>query len=64
MTIQQAEIGKNIEEVQSNAMELHQRFLIFIDRFNRIGEEDVHYLISASSGTTLRAGTTNQYITN
>ena len=37
MTIQQAEIGKNIEEIQSNAVELHKRFLIFIDNFNRFG---------------------------
>lgn len=37
MTIQQAEIGKNIEEIQSNAVELHQWFLIFIEKFNSIG---------------------------
>ncbi len=38
MTIQQAEIGKNIEEIQTNAVELNKRFLIFIDKFNSIGE--------------------------
>ncbi len=37
MTTQQAEIGKNIEEIQSNAVELHQWFLIFIEKFNSIG---------------------------
>ncbi|WP_255327645.1 MULTISPECIES: DNA recombination protein RmuC [unclassified Prochlorococcus] len=37
MTIQQAEIGKNIEEIQTNAVELNKRFLIFIDKFNSIG---------------------------
>jgi DNA recombination protein RmuC len=37
MTIQQAEISKNIEEIQSNAIELHKRFLTFTDKFNAIG---------------------------
>jgi len=37
MTIQQAEITKNIEEIQRQAVGLHKRFLIFIDKFNGIG---------------------------
>lgn len=37
MTIQQAEIARNIEEIQSNALELHTRFLIFVNKFNGIG---------------------------
>lgn len=37
MTIQQAEISKNIEEVQSNAIELHKRFVTFADKFNAVG---------------------------
>lgn len=37
MTIQQAEIATNIEEIQNNAVELHKRFLTFIDKFNAVG---------------------------
>ena len=37
MTIQQAEIAKNIDEIQAQAVELHKRFSIFIDKFNDIG---------------------------
>ena len=37
MTIQQAEIAKNIDEIQGQALELHKRFLLFIDKFNAIG---------------------------
>ena len=37
MSIQQAEIAANIEEIQSNAVELHKRFLMFIDKFNSVG---------------------------
>lgn len=37
MTIQQAEISRNIEEIQKNAVELHKRFLTFVDKFNTIG---------------------------
>ena len=37
MTIQQAEISRNIDEIQKNAVELHKRFLMFIDKFNAIG---------------------------
>lgn len=37
MTIQQAEISRNIEEIQKNAVELHKRFLTFVDKFNAIG---------------------------
>jgi len=37
MTIQQAEIAKNIDEIQSNAVELYKRFSRFTDRFNTIG---------------------------
>ena len=37
MSIQQAEIGTNIKEIQSNAVELHKRFLMFIDKFNSVG---------------------------
>ena len=37
MSIQQAEIATNIEEIQSNAVELHKRFLMFIDKFNSVG---------------------------
>lgn len=37
MTIQQAEISRNIDEIQKNAVELHKRFLTFVDKFNAIG---------------------------
>ena len=37
MTIQQAEIAKNIDEIQAQAVELHKRFSIFIDKFNDVG---------------------------
>ena len=37
MTIQQAEITKNIEEIQGNAVELYKRFLTFVDKFNTVG---------------------------
>ena len=37
MTIQQAEIAKNIDEIQAQAVELHKRFFTFIDKFNDIG---------------------------
>ena len=37
MTIQQAEIAKNIDEIQTNAVELYKRFSRFTDRFNSIG---------------------------
>lgn len=37
MTIQQGEIAANIEEIQNNAVELHKRFLMFVDKFNAIG---------------------------
>ena len=37
MTIQQGEIAANIEEIQNNAIELHKRFLIFVDKFNALG---------------------------
>ena len=37
MTIQQAEIAKNIDEIQGNAVELHKRFTVFIEKFNDIG---------------------------
>ena len=37
MTIQQVEISRNIEEIQKNAVELHKRFLTFVDKFNAIG---------------------------
>ncbi|WP_255441664.1 DNA recombination protein RmuC [Synechococcus sp. BSA11S] len=37
MTIQQVEIARNIEEFQSNAVELHKRFLVFVSKFNGIG---------------------------
>lgn len=39
MTIQQAEIAKNIDEIQSNAVELHKRFTVFINKFNDIGRD-------------------------
>ena len=39
MTIQQAEIAKNIDEIESNAVELHKRFTVFIDKFNDIGRD-------------------------
>jgi DNA recombination protein RmuC len=39
MTIQQAEIAKNIDEIQAQAVELHKRFSIFIDKFNDIGRD-------------------------
>ena len=37
MTIQQAEIAKNIEEIQNNAVELYKRFVTFVDKFNTVG---------------------------
>ncbi|QNI67199.1 DNA recombination protein RmuC [Synechococcus sp. BMK-MC-1] len=37
MTIQQAEIAKNIDEIQAQAVKLHKRFSTFIDKFNDIG---------------------------
>ena len=37
MPIQQAKIAKNIDEIQAQAVELHKRFSIFIDKFNDIG---------------------------
>ena len=36
MTIQQGEIAANIEEIQNNAVELHKRFLMFVDKFNAV----------------------------
>ena len=39
MTIQQAEIAKNIDEIQAQAVELHKRFSTFIDKFNDIGNQ-------------------------
>ena len=36
MTIQQAEIARNIEEIQAQAVELHKCFSLFIDKFNDI----------------------------
>ena len=39
MTIQQAEIAKNIDEIQAQAVELHKRFSNFIDKFNDIGSQ-------------------------
>ena len=36
MKIQQVEIAKNIDEINAQAVELHKRFSIFIDRFNDI----------------------------
>ena len=37
MSIQQADIAKNFDEIQAQAVELHKRFSIFIDKFNDIG---------------------------
>ena len=37
LTIQQAEITKNINEIQKNAIELSKRFSNFIEKFNLIG---------------------------
>ena len=37
ITIQQAEIAKNIDEIQINAVELYKRFASFTDKFNSIG---------------------------
>ena len=37
MTIEQALLAKNIDEVQSNAVELYKRFAKFTDYFNAIG---------------------------
>ena len=37
MLIQQAEIAKNIDEIQAQAVELHKRFATFIGKFNDIG---------------------------
>ncbi len=39
MTIQQAEIAKNIDKIQAQAVELHKRFSTFIDKFNDIGSQ-------------------------
>ena len=37
LPIHQAEIAKNIEEIQAQAVELHKRFYTFIGKFNDIG---------------------------
>ncbi len=37
INIQQVEIGKNIEEIQINAVELYKRFSNFTEKFNTIG---------------------------
>ena len=37
MPVDLAEIAKNIDEIQAQAVELHKRFSIFIDKFNDIG---------------------------
>lgn len=37
LAIQQAEIAKNIDEIQAQAVELHKRFSTFINKFNDIG---------------------------
>jgi DNA recombination protein RmuC len=37
MTIQQAEIAQNIEEIRSNAIELYKRFSLFTDKFSSVG---------------------------
>ena len=37
MTIQQAEIASNIDEIQRNAAELYKRFITFTDKFNAVG---------------------------
>ena len=37
MTIEQALIAKNIDEIQNNAVELYKRFSKFTDYFNAIG---------------------------
>jgi len=37
MTIQQAEIAQNIEEIRSNAIELYKRFSLFTDKFSAVG---------------------------
>ena len=37
MTIQQAEIANNIDEIQRNAAELYKRFITFTDKFNAVG---------------------------
>tara|TARA_B100000674_G_scaffold356765_1_gene299562 strand:- start:234 stop:590 length:357 start_codon:yes stop_codon:yes gene_type:complete len=39
MTIQQAEISKNIDEIQAQVVQLHKRFSTFIDKFNDIGRD-------------------------
>ena len=39
MTIQQAEIAKNIDEIQAQAVELHKRFSTFINKFNDISSQ-------------------------
>ncbi len=37
MTIQHGEIAAIIEEIQNNSVELHKRFLMFVDKFNAVG---------------------------
>ena len=39
LPIHQAEIAKNIDEIQAQAVELHKRFSTFIDKFNDIGSQ-------------------------
>ena len=39
LPIHQAEIAKNIDEIQAQAVELHKRFSTFIDKFNDIGRD-------------------------
>ena len=58
MTIQQAEIAKNIDEIQAQAVELHKRFSTFIDKFNDIGRDitrlNKSFNAAASSAQSLR----------
>ncbi len=42
MTFQQAEIAKNINEIQAQEVELNKGFSIFIDKFNDIGPQLGH----------------------
>ena len=39
MPIYQAEIAKNIDEIQAQVVELHKRYSTFIDKFNDIGRD-------------------------
>ena len=49
MPIDQAEIAKNIDEIQAQPVDLHKRFSIFIDKLNDIGRDTTPLIKSFSA---------------